>query len=204
MDESFEQFRKKIADAARLTFTVYRQQHPDEQFCTYALYSDSDGGGPNPAACTEQLLNRIAQGYVNHGLAPDPGYLRYTPDEWKYCGAEGSVDEWEKVWVMNEVLRADKTASLLTYKPSAFQASILALRDLDSEGFFGSGEQREKITLLIWITDSFEAEEWWIRSVQDLNPPTVYNRFMSETKLAREEMRKRREWRPPSPYTETR
>jgi len=77
-----------------------------------------------------------------------------------------------------------------------FDAMILALGDLDSEGGFGSGAEREKVTLLIWITDSSEAEEWWIKSVKELNPPVVYERFLAETKVAREEMHRRREWRP--------
>jgi hypothetical protein len=55
---------------------------------------------------------------------------------------------------------------------------IQCLADLDGEGFFGRNAEREHITLMIWITDSSLAEEWWAKSVKQLNPATVYDSFL--------------------------
>ncbi len=96
-----------------------------------------------------------------------------------YSGAKGNVDEWHKIWVMNEALSATAGLSFLAYKQQALEAMVLALKELDDEGFFGRGVERERVTLLVWITDSAEAEAWWLRSIKDLNPGPVYRRFLS-------------------------
>jgi hypothetical protein len=170
-----------MAKAARLTFSVYKQQHPDEDFYAFALYTDDDAGGANCAANTEQSLKRATQSYIDGGYTlPEPGQMRYIPDEWVYSGAEGSIDAWGKIWEMNEALAADDSFWFKRYKKKALEAMILALKDLDADEFFGTGRDRERITLLIWITDSADAENWWLRSIEQLNPKPVYKRFLSE------------------------
>ncbi|KVH35217.1 hypothetical protein WS88_19490 [Burkholderia cepacia] len=56
---------------------------------------------------------------------------------------------------------------------------IEALRQLDQEGLFGTGAEREKITLFVTISDDNGAEELENRSAKILNPPAVFDRFIN-------------------------
>jgi hypothetical protein len=65
----------------------------------------------------------------------------------------------------------------LKFKVTVFASMALALYDLDAEGLFGSGQIRERITLLCTVEDSPCTE--WVEeeSAQLLNPPPVYRAF---------------------------
>jgi len=60
-----------------------------------------------------------------------------------------------------------------TFRRGVFEACIAALEELDSEGFFGVGEQRDECVLLFEVTDSEAVEGAMAR----LNPPAVVARF---------------------------
>ncbi|MBC7821248.1 MAG: DUF4303 domain-containing protein [Planctomycetaceae bacterium] len=170
----FTQLRHDMANAARLTFDYFQREHPTEDFYAFALYTDDDASGAIPAANSEQSFERAKQRYVASHSSPTPEKLRYTPDEWGYAGGFGAIDEWHTIWETNETIGSDDGVL------RRLETMMLALKDLDAEGYFGDGPQREKITLMIWITDSYNANEWRVRSVKELNPRTVYKRFLSE------------------------
>lgn len=177
----FEQLGHDMAQAARISFAAYRQQHRDEDFYAFALYTDQDALGPTPAVSTEQSLARAIE--RNVGAVYDVSeiaLLRYVPDEWAYLGAEGNPEDWHAIWETVDELSEDDSMPFPTFRHKIWQALILALKDLDGEGFFGTGEERERVTLLIWPSQASEAEQWWIRSVRELNPETVWKRFLSE------------------------
>jgi hypothetical protein len=54
---------------------------------------------------------------------------------------------------------------------------IRALADLDKEGFFGTGEARERVTLFCTISDSDDAPGLENESARRLNPAAVYEAF---------------------------
>jgi len=71
---------------------------------------------------------------------------------------------------------------MASVKGRLFAAMLLGLQDLDAEGFFGTGELRERVTLLCSITDS--ADGAWLEeeSTRRLNPPPVYQAFFERWK----------------------
>jgi hypothetical protein len=145
------------------------------------LYTDGDARGATPAANTEEALLRAIKRYSEKDYKPpERGHLRYIPDEWEYSGPKGDTNAWCKIWTINERLCENDAASFRAYKRKALDAMILALKDLDADGYFGIGPQRELITLMIWLTDSPEALTWWGRSIKRLNPKTVYDRVVTE------------------------
>jgi hypothetical protein len=179
-DEAFEQARRAIVEAARLTFDDYRHAHPHESFYAFAMYADNRGRGLSPASHTEESY--ASQLAVNSVYAEDElGLLRYCPDEWS-TDYTGSVrrDEWLQVTRLLDPVLDDRTLSWEQSSGRVFETMIQALGELDDEGGFGRGAQREAITLMIWISDSGLARDWWARSVRSLNPRTVYERFVSE------------------------
>jgi hypothetical protein len=97
----------------------------------------------------------------------------------KYCGTQRRA-EWSQATDLLDVLLQDETLPRRQSIDRAFETMIQVLADLDSERLFGRGEEREAITLMIWITDSSLAEDWWAKSVKQLNPVKVYERFISE------------------------
>jgi hypothetical protein len=57
---------------------------------------------------------------------------------------------------------------------------LLALRDLDHEGFFGTGPVRQGVTLYCNVSDSERAGWLQAESAQRLNPPEVYEVFAKD------------------------
>jgi hypothetical protein len=59
-----------------------------------------------------------------------------------------------------------------------FRVAAQALRELDAEGLFGSGDDRERLVLCIWEGDQSNEERY--RHARSLNPPSVARRFGEE------------------------
>ncbi|HEX5243704.1 MAG TPA: DUF4303 domain-containing protein [Tepidisphaeraceae bacterium] len=57
------------------------------------------------------------------------------------------------------------------------KAACTALQELDAQGLFGKGAEREKITL--YIEGGDVDREWKLKWAQRLNPPSVYERYAS-------------------------
>jgi hypothetical protein len=64
-----------------------------------------------------------------------------------------------------------------------FEAALIALETLDGAGVFGSGAQREALTLGLWMGD--QSDEQRLAYVRRLNPPEVARRFEFEQEAAR-------------------
>ena len=58
-----------------------------------------------------------------------------------------------------------------------FERALIAL---DREGFFGSGEDRDKVVLKIEIVDADEDEwDFMVASMKRMNPPKSLERFLA-------------------------
>jgi len=66
------------------------------------------------------------------------------------------------------------------FRAYAFAAMVGALRDLDRQGVFGVGPDREQVTVFASLSDSGDAK--WLRreSARLANPPAVFARFERE------------------------
>lgn len=168
------EFRATVREAVRGAFEDLRAAHPDERFYAYALYTDDGAAGISPAANSEAgLAARIAE----YGDDAEPAYLRWSTSEWAYEGV--GWDRTEAVY--REIGRMGDAAEGF----DAFREGVLALMqnvmaDLDAEGLFGRGAEREGVTLLCAITDSDDSEELEARTVRALNPPAVVARFEAD------------------------
>jgi hypothetical protein len=179
----YEKFRQAITKAARDTFKAARDSRPGERFYAYALYTDDDATGPVPAANTVQAVDRAIKRYASRGQKPpNPAYLRYDPAEWVCVGAKAGDKDWRAVWEMSDTLSKDDRIKLPERRKNLLRVMQLSLAELDREGFFGVGAEREGVALMLWIIDSADAEEVRQRSIRELNPPAVYNRFLADSK----------------------
>ena len=113
-------------------------------------------------------------------------YARWATAEWAYeaVGDEhfdavnallNAPDQDEKTTDLDEAEELRRHHE----KGEALLASMVeGLHLLDAEGFFGTGQEREKITLFVSISDSDEAEEAETSSARQLNPPQVAAAFV--------------------------
>ena len=167
-----------IRDAARQAFGGLRHAHPDETFYAFALYTDDGWMTIVPAANSEEGFRRATAD------EPDPvnhRYSRWATAEWAYeaagdehfdaanellnaPSADGEVDEGDE---------GDESRRHREQGNALIASMVEGLRLLDAEGFFGTGAEREKVTLFVSISDSDEAEEVETSSARQLNPPEV-------------------------------
>src|SRR5438132_156734 len=95
MTDSFTKMRSLLAEAAKQSFTWFKQQHPGDRFYAFALMTPDCVSG-DPVANSEEALEAAIQRYrgkayqiVNAGEQGagdkpwiDLGTLRFCPDEW--------------------------------------------------------------------------------------------------------------------------
>ena len=171
-----------IRDAARQAFGDLRRAHPEETFYAFALYTDDGWMTIVPSANSEEGFQRA--------ISSEPDQTshhayRWSTAEWAYEAAGN-----EHFDAANELLNAssadeepddsDETEEVRLYREQgdALIASMVeGLRLLDAEGFFGTGEERGRVTLFVSISDSDEAEEVETISARQLNPPNVAAAF---------------------------
>lgn len=168
------ELRAAAREAIRLSFEELLAAHPGERFYAFALYTDDGVSGISPAANSEEgLATKIAE----YGEDAEPNYLRWTTSEWSYegFGWDRTKDVYHSIMEMPG--RDDDF--------DAFYAGVLTLMegviaDLDAEGLFGRGTEREGVTLLCTITDSDEALAYERRTVRALNPQAAAARYEAD------------------------
>jgi hypothetical protein len=175
----FNRLRGLVRDAARAAFDEVRAAHSGEVFYAFALYTDGDAMTAVPAANSEQGYRRAVDRRGETGPA-ELAYLRWATAEWAYEAA-GDAHFRAATDLLNAPGRYDPAddRAARAYTDQFHATLIGALRDLDAEGFFGTGEARAGVTLFVTISDSGAARQLENRSARQLNPKPVYRRFMS-------------------------
>ncbi|WP_176045598.1 DUF4303 domain-containing protein [Burkholderia sp. BCC1644] len=174
----FSDFQRDIADAARATFKALRALHPDEHFYAFALYTDSGAMTVVPAANSIEGLSRIRAQRAIADDDPAPWYA-WGSAEWAYEAAEASPFNAICGRLADEVLSPQFVPSRFAEFSRQLQADMIeALRLLDREGLFGTGEERAAITLFVSISDDDAARALENASAKTLNPPVVADAFL--------------------------
>lgn len=171
---NFSSLRNEIKDAAQRAFESVIKKYPNEQFYAFALYSDDGVMTIEPTCNSEEALRDKAKvsGYL---LIPDS--LRWLTSEWAY-EYEGS-EYFKAVYRMLNVEGRCGESEFEAFRFKVYETMIEALGDLDAEGFFGIGEKRENITIFCSISDSEDAAQFENESARQLNPMSVYEKFLN-------------------------
>jgi hypothetical protein len=182
----FPTLRREIAAAVRRTFVTVRSRTASESLYAFALYSDDSAMTVCPAANTVEAFNRRK----TDAGATEPeevNILRWASSEWgDYCSSDR--DEFATVAAMINVENRYDTeiaGAFVRFKTRVFASMVLALLDLDREGIFGSGPERDKITLHCAITDSWDSAWLEQESARRLNPAKVFQAFRKQWKTYR-------------------
>lgn len=170
---SFEELRSAVRDTARSAFTAIRKQHANETFYCFSLNTNDCAHFLYASAGSEEHLQRfIDKEQIDDSEIND---WRFAPDV-KY-------QEFDHFTAVDEILNKSKTlADAMDVESEEFRwltsqlfaAIVDGFRDLDNEGFFGDGAEREKVLLFI---DGDLDREFMLSFAKKLNPSSVYQRF---------------------------
>ncbi len=194
----FNAARKILYNGARAFFTRVRAKFPHEALYVYnAIGSDDDAKLVHFVANSEQHFEEAAAKYLadertvkshrEKGFHHQVFYYKWGFPEWAYQGGERDIEGFYELVEAAEIeddeendFDAPGPEVNVDLRAQSYAAAVLALRDLDSEGFFGSGAEREKVTVFFSVIDS--PEVYWLQneSARLLNPPAVYERFYAE------------------------
>ena len=172
----FDTLRVQIREAARSAFGALRAQHPGEQFYAMALYTDDGAMTVCPSANSEEAFQRI----LLDGEFTDPADVasaRWGTAEWAYEAVHAERFDAPCNRLSTHLLTLDDDRAFGAFRSRLHDTMVQALADLDQEGFFGAGADRQAPTLFCSISDSDEAEALEDRSAEQLNPPAVFAAF---------------------------
>ena len=169
-----------IREGCRRAFGELRAAHPEQTFYAFALYTDGGLMTIMPAANTEQ---RLAPKAASTKDAQTRAYYRWAPAEWAYeaSGLEHFDEAHELLNAPDTQYQGDDDAAA----DRAFRergnevigSMVEALRQLDAEQFFGTGDARNRVTLFVSVSDDDGALEIETKSAEVLNPPAVAAAF---------------------------
>jgi hypothetical protein len=191
----FTLLRQEIKEAARRAFDAVRAAHPDERFYAFALYSDDSAMTVCPSANSVQGLERRVKRYedsksyreflASRGLPFNSDRLasdlRWETAEWayEYVGHKHFHTVYDMINVDGRYDRDDPDG-FVRFKGQVFATMVLGLGDLEVSGYFGTGKEREAITLLCSVSDSACAGWLEEESVFQLNPDAVIEAFWQQ------------------------
>lgn len=174
----FADFPSKVRDALRAAITDVIKANPDRSFYTFAIFTDDSLQFAFAAANTEEGLAATVKRYnvevdPKHDTTSTLNRMRWAHGDWECFPIDGAHFS-EINGVLEENFDAEESVFEAQIE-SLWQALLDGFRQLEDEGFFGVGEERSRITLLVVGDLKEEVINHWART---LNPPAVAQRFI--------------------------
>ena len=174
----------KVYEASRSAFSDLVNAHPEDQFYTFGLWTDDSLQFLHPVANTEDGLDRVVRCYREEF---DPKYsitsthdgMRWSYGDWVFFPNVGEKQFSDINKNLNSIFHleiSDERFSKIV--ESLWEAIVKGFARLDAEGFFGVGDERLRITLLI-VGDL--PEELMNFFARELNPAVVSNEYVNWT-----------------------
>lgn len=171
---------EKVYLALKAAFSELLAKNPDQSFYTFALFTDDSLQFLHPAANSEEALTATVERY---NLTVDPKYgststrdgMRWAYGDWDFFANFGD-DHFDEV---NAIVQAnfDSSENIFESQIESLWAAVLeGFRKLDAEQFFGTGEERSQITLLLVGDLPEELVKNWVAA---LNPQDVVDGFLN-------------------------
>jgi hypothetical protein len=161
----YRALRPLVREAARAAFAALRSRRGKERLYAFALHVTA-GGAILPSANSEERLARAG------------GAGRWLPLGWAYHG-QGAQHFAE---VQGQLAAGPDPAVLTVPARERHLARLLAmcsaaLAELDDEGFFGRGPDRERVVLLVTLEDA--APELLAQIARQINPAAAAARLLA-------------------------
>jgi hypothetical protein len=170
----YETFLPRLVAGLRKTWEQARRGHPDETFYLFGICTDSDITDLFPFSNTEEQY--AATGNPNYPIdkwrVPDEAYEHRSKFTAKLAA---EVNRY-----VFEDHRKDPKGAFAERKGRLLEIFEKALVQLDAEGFFGTGNKRNKVLLKVDFGDcSDEEENQMLEVIKRINPPESTARFFS-------------------------
>lgn len=170
----------QVRDGLRAIFTDLLAANSEHSFYTFAIWTDDSLQFANAAANTEEGLAATVRRYNKE---VDPKYnttstrnsMRWSYGDWKFFPVDGE----EYLAEINAVLQDNFNADGDVFDAQLellWQALLEGFRQLDNDGFFGTGMERSKITLLVVGHVPEEIVDDWVTI---LNPEDVAQQYLN-------------------------
>jgi hypothetical protein len=127
-----EHFQRDIQAACNKAIAQFRNDHPDTEFCGFALYSDGDARTLVPAFNTPDHLMRM------QAQNPDDWqYFKWSPAEWSHeaFGGEHFNELSRMLWRLADSVRDE---DFIQHRNQVFEHCVEALKPIASSAFKGA------------------------------------------------------------------
>lgn len=172
--------RSAIREASRRAFSAVRDAHPDEHFYYFALVTTGDGLRPGPSASSVEGLERTSNEYQARGDALSERDLRWSEADSPYnLFGDEFFDEVEAFFLAGGDHRDLPEGEYIAEVERRYEAMEAALRDLDREGFFGSGPKRAAVVVNV-VAPGDESEDGILERAARLNPPESLDQLRND------------------------
>lgn len=160
----FDCLAAEIATSARKAFAAIRESHRNEKITAYAVTSDD-------SVMTIGAVANSAEAFLAVNNDPD---ILWNAAEWSfYEGAEYFDIPYRMLLIRCRDEPERETIPFQEFHAGVVEACVRALEELDKEGLFGAGQDRENSIVLFQISGS----EYLDDAVKRLNTPDAYRRF---------------------------
>lgn len=168
--------RSALRAAARSAWTALRAERPSETFYYFGLWTTPLAHRPAPTACSLEGLERAVERCRAEGADVDADDLRWAVNDSPYdlygdrlfADVEPLFDAFGSPYERSARLNA-----------ALLDAMIGALADLDAEGFFGVGPERDAVVVNVTLPGRDTAAEL-VASARRINPPGALARYETD------------------------
>ncbi|MGG6230437.1 DUF4303 domain-containing protein [Tenacibaculum sp. SDUM215027] len=167
----------ELAKAIERTYTYFKNNFPDENFFSFALYTTDDASSICICANSTQSHLQRLKDYKSEPNTSMDEYLRWSPFEWIHIDSRHLKEVYPIMNTIEEQLGFHQYCNVVLY------AMQNALKILDKKFFFGKGDERSNITLFISIVDSKRTKEIEEESSKYLNPKKVHEQFLDRYEI---------------------
>jgi hypothetical protein len=189
--ELFRRIRDELKRTIRLLLDQLHRDHPNDQVYAILFEVDVRGTYAIRVAGSEESLTRLAEKYITKGYRIQSGDLLENLRSLLRWDAPGDDmagwywgDQNDDVEVSRLIEQAVQ-AGLIEEYSAAWPLRTLcieALRELDSEGVFGLGSEREQVLIGVCCCENEFGEE--LDELATLNPASTISRMRKELQAA--------------------
>ncbi|MDU8502912.1 DUF4303 domain-containing protein [Pseudomonas syringae] len=175
---NWNNLESQVYTLSKKAFLNLLDDHSDEKFYAFALYTDSSAMTICLAANSLEKLNEKIDNEDEEDKTDEAiSYFKWTSSEWAYEAFEG--DEFAEI---NRELRNDKERNEFdTFIHKLITCMTNVLASLVSEGFFKKKSIIDKLVLFVTITDDDVAQSIENASAKLLNNEDSLQMFLKRS-----------------------
>ncbi|WP_176611615.1 DUF4303 domain-containing protein [Actinomadura sp. WMMB 499] len=176
---AIEELAVPLADAARAAFTQARDAHPGETFYCYGLFTGPLLEYILPTCSSEEGLRAVARVYAAEfgGLVgAQADGLRWSPaDSPHHMLGEHHFGPVADLLARRDADAGESDEDVEAEVETRLEACFRALARLDREGFFGDGDERERV--IVTVLQGDQSDRSRLENARRLNPPAAVARL---------------------------